>query len=155
MAEKERYEWFNQFDNRVVDNNELAIIDVVKRLNQQDKEIEELKEKYNKLYECYKKTASEDLKDKYDLAEKNEELKTQPAEIVEKIRNLAEKDFDFDTCTYCGEDVHNDVVLTKNDFNETLDKVLKEYKKIFKKHGLKVGADNSKVVESIYKESEF
>lgn len=34
-------------------------------------------------------------------------------------------------------------------------KILKEYKKIFKKHGLKVGADNSKVMESLYKESEF
>lgn len=34
-------------------------------------------------------------------------------------------------------------------------KILKEYKKIFKKHGLKIGADNSKVVESVYKESEF
>lgn len=35
------------------------------------------------------------------------------------------------------------------------EKILKDLKKIFKKHGLKVGADNSKVVESIYKESEF
>lgn len=34
-------------------------------------------------------------------------------------------------------------------------KILKELKKIFKKHGLKVGADNSKVVESIYGENEF
>lgn len=36
-------------------------------------------------------------------------------------------------------------------------KILKEYKKIFKKHGLKVGADNSKVVERLFfdKESEF
>lgn len=34
-------------------------------------------------------------------------------------------------------------------------KILKEYKKIFKKHGLKVGADNSKVVESIDRENEF
>ena len=42
MEKKERYEWFNQFDNRVVDNNELAIIDVVKRLNQQDKDIKYL-----------------------------------------------------------------------------------------------------------------
>ena len=34
-------------------------------------------------------------------------------------------------------------------------KILKEYKKIFKNHGLKVGADNSKVVESIDRENEF
>ena len=32
---------------------------------------------------------------------------------------------------------------------------MKEYKKIFKKHGLKVGADNSKVVESIDRENKF
>nr|DAE41341.1 MAG TPA: hypothetical protein [Caudoviricetes sp.] len=55
-----------------------------------------------------------------------QQLHSQPAEIVEKIRNLAEKDFDFDTCTCCGEDVHDDVVLTKSDFNEILDKVLKK-----------------------------
>lgn len=29
-------------------------------------------------------------------------------------------------------------------------KILKEYKKIFKKHGLKVGTDNSRVVERQY-----
>ena len=63
------------------------------------------------------------------IAELQQELKSQPAEIVEKIRNLAEKDFDFDICTCCGEDVHDDVVLTKNDFNKILDKVLKEYQK--------------------------
>ena len=42
-----------------------------------------------------------------------------------------------------------------DDAKEISKKILKEYKKIFKKHGLKVGADNSKVVESVYKESEF
>ena len=56
-----------------------------------------------------------------------QQLKSQPAEIVEKIRNLAEKDFDFDTCSCCGEDVHDDVVLTKSDFNKIINKVLKEY----------------------------
>ena len=34
-------------------------------------------------------------------------------------------------------------------------KILKEYKKIFKNHGLKVRADHSKVVESIDRENEF
>ena len=42
-----------------------------------------------------------------------------------------------------------------DDAKEISKKILKEYKKIFKKHGLKVGADNSKVVESIYGENEF
>lgn len=61
MEEKERYEWFNQFDNRVVDNNELAIIDVVKRLNQQDKEIIKLKEKIKQLKQSQKQLAIEEL----------------------------------------------------------------------------------------------
>lgn len=34
-------------------------------------------------------------------------------------------------------------------------KILKDLKKIFKKRGLKVGADNSRVVESVYGESKF
>ena len=42
-----------------------------------------------------------------------------------------------------------------NDAKKISKKILKEYKKIFKKHGLKVGADNSKVVESIDRENEF
>ena len=42
-----------------------------------------------------------------------------------------------------------------DDAKEISKKILKEYKKIFKKHGLKVGADNSKVVESIDRENEF
>jgi hypothetical protein len=72
--------------------------------------------------------------ERYDIGEMltentklRQQLKSQPAEIVEKIRNLAEKDFDFDTCTCCGEDVHDDVVLPKSDFNKILDKVLKKY----------------------------
>lgn len=39
-------------------------------------------------------------------------------EVCEEMRNLAEKDFDFDTCTCCCEDVHDDVVLTKSDFKK-------------------------------------
>lgn len=41
------------------------------------------------------------------------------------------------------------------DAKEISKKILKEYKKIFKRHGLRVGADNSKVVESIDRENEF
>lgn len=50
-------------------------------------------------------------------------------EVVQEIRNLVEKYFDFDTYICCGEDVHDDVVLTKSDFNKIIDKVLKEYQK--------------------------
>ena len=37
-----------------------------------------------------------------------------------------------------------------DDAKEISKKILKEYKKIFKKHGLKVGTDNSRVVERQY-----
>ena len=37
-----------------------------------------------------------------------------------------------------------------DDAKKIAKKILKEYKKIFKKHGLKVGADNSRVVERQY-----
>lgn len=105
MEEKERYE-LNDNDCIIDNEKDVAICDVcdvsespetlVDLLNQQDKRIKDLQS----------------------------ELKSQPAEIVEKIRNLAEKDFDFDTCTCCGEDVHDDVVLTKNDFNKILENCL-------------------------------
>ena len=49
----------------------------------------------------------------------------------------------------------NIYVQNIDDAKEISKKILKEYKKIFKKHGLKVGADNSKVVESIDRENEF
>lgn len=101
-----------------------------------DKEVNWLKgnRNYDQLKQSQKQLAIselEKLKEKRKYDEKidtlEQQLKNQPAEIVEKIRNLAEKDFDFDTCTCCGEDVHDDVVLTKNDFNKIIDKVLKEY----------------------------
>ena len=44
-----------------------------------EKENQQLKAKYDNLYKCYQKTSQEDLKDKYDLAEENEELKKQLA----------------------------------------------------------------------------
>lgn len=42
-------------------------------------ENQQLKAKYDNLYKCYQKTSQEDLKDKYDLAEENKELKEQLA----------------------------------------------------------------------------
>lgn len=48
-------------------------------------ENQQLKEKYDNLYKCYQKTSQEDLKDKYDLAEENEELKAENKRLKEKI----------------------------------------------------------------------
>lgn len=95
MEEKERYE-LNDNDCIIDNEKDVAICDV-----------------------CDVSESPETLVDLL-----KQQLKSQPAEIVEKIRNLAEKDFDFDTCTCCGEDVHDDVVLTKNDFNKILENCL-------------------------------
>ena len=93
------------------------IAELQKQLEEKEKEIRQLDNEKGMLLNNSMKL----------LKEKDDKLKSQPAEIVEKIRNLAEKDFDFDTCTCCGEDVHDDVVLQKSDFNKILDKVLKKY----------------------------
>ena len=98
MEEKERYEWNSPYDSAVRDNKNDDIINAIERLNEQDKRIKELeeelakqKEKYDKLYGCYKKTSNEDLYDKYRLAEETQQLKQQlhdlPKKIVEEITN--------------------------------------------------------------------
>ena len=98
MEEKERYEWNSPYDSVVRDNKNDDIINAIERLNEQDKRIKELeeelakqKEKYDKLYGCYKKTSNEDLYDKYRLAEETQQLKQQlhdlPKKIVEEIRD--------------------------------------------------------------------
>lgn len=53
------------------------------------------------------------------IVELQQELKTQPAEIVEKIRDLA------GDCFY--ENSKEDLLLTGSDFTEILDTILKEY----------------------------
>lgn len=45
-------------------------------------ENQQLKEKYVNLYKCYQKTSQEDLKYKYDLAEKNEKLKQSQKQLA-------------------------------------------------------------------------
>ena len=57
------------------------ISDLEAKLSESESELEKQKEKYDKLYGCYKKTSSEDLQDKYRLAEENEQLKKQLQEI--------------------------------------------------------------------------
>lgn len=100
------------------------IVELQQQIEKKEKSLEYFRERVEK--------AEKEIKDNYKqynqlVNEYNElitKLQSQPAEIVEKIRNLAEKDFDFDTCTCCGEDVHDDVVLTKNDFNKILENCL-------------------------------
>ena len=105
MEEKERYE-IHIYDDICVDLYDNGVLDISindtykleELLNQQDKRIKELeeelakqKEKYDKLYGCYKKTSNEDLYDKYRLAEETQQLKQQlhdlPKKIVKEITN--------------------------------------------------------------------
>ena len=100
------------------------IAELQKQLKEKEEEVE-TKNIINNLYKTTVSLRDNDFKDLvYENNSLKQQLKSQPAEIVEKIRNLAEKDFDFDTCTCCGEDVHDDVVLTKNDFNKILENCL-------------------------------
>ena len=104
MEEKERYEVISPNLNGYAyihdfkTDNVLNTYDSCDLLNQQDKRIKELeeelakqKEKYDKLYGCYKKTSNEDLYDKYRLAEETQQLKQQlhdlPKKIVKEIRD--------------------------------------------------------------------
>ena len=132
MEEKERYEWNSPYDSVVRDNKNDDIINAIERLNEQDKRIKELeeelakqKEKYDKLYGCYKKTSNEDLYDKYRLAEETQQLKQQlhdlPKEIVEEIRDVA-----GDYWEECG-NVPDLNTLTMEDFDEILDTILEKF----------------------------
>lgn len=109
---------------RYLNNAEQQIAELKKQVREKEEEVE-TKNIINNLYKTTVSLRDNDFKDLvYENNSLKQQLKSQPAEIVEKIRNLAEKDFDFDTCTCCGEDVHDDVVLTKNDFNKILENCL-------------------------------
>lgn len=60
------------------------IAELETKLAECESELGKQKEKYDKLYGCYKKTSNEDLKVKYLLAEENEKLKQQLAESEKK-----------------------------------------------------------------------
>ena len=64
------------------------ITDLETKLAECESELEKQKEKYDKLYGCYKKTSSEDLQDKYSLAEENEQLKKQLTEKEEEYQSF-------------------------------------------------------------------
>ena len=60
------------------------------QLDESKSEIEKQKQKYDNLYECYQKTSSDDLQDKYRLADEIDQLKQQlkdnTKQVCEKIR---------------------------------------------------------------------
>ena len=96
---EECFELLNQQDARIKELEEQlstatmyhgceALVNELKQENQQ------LKEKYDNLYKCYQKTSQEDLKDKYDLAEKNEELKAENKRLKEKISTQLQNNAD-------------------------------------------------------------
>lgn len=122
MKEKERYS-LEEFDDvdwelAIVDNKlgkSLIFEEIKNLLNYQDREInrlvkmlytttkhadklneenQQLKTKYDNLYKCYQKTSQKDLKDKYNLAEKNEKLKAEKERLKEKISTQLQNNAD-------------------------------------------------------------
>lgn len=69
--------------NKDRENEELK-----KQLAESESELEKQKEKYVRLYSCYKETLSKDLQDIYRIAEENKQLKQQFEGVEGKIRLL-------------------------------------------------------------------
>lgn len=86
---------------------------------EKDKEIE-TKNIVNNLYKTTVSLRDNDFKDLvYENNSLKQQLKSQPAEIVEKIKDLAGD--------YFYENSKEDLLLTGSDFTEILDAILKEY----------------------------
>ena len=82
--------WLNLAQSFRDENEKLQekITDLETKLAECESELEKQKEKYDKLYGCYKKTSSEDLQDKYSLAEENEQLKKQLTEKEKEYQSF-------------------------------------------------------------------
>nr|DAH47040.1 MAG TPA: hypothetical protein [Inoviridae sp.] len=125
---KERYERFGKYkikengenvNCRLFDTYETCII-----LNRQDKEIEELKEKYNKLYECYKKQSQKDLKTIYKYVNENQQLKqSQNQKTIEELEKLKLSILDFSNGYWHYFNKTGDAYITSED----LESCLKEF----------------------------
>lgn len=84
-----RYEWY-MGTQEIIDNETREFVDAIEVIDSLEQELKEQKEKYDHLYSCYKKTSSEDLQDKYRLAEENEQNLKNMFNAYSKI--LEEKD---------------------------------------------------------------
>ena len=72
-----------------LETKDQKIADLEAKLAESESELENQKEKYDKLYDCYKKTSNEDLQDKYRLAEEVEKLKK---ELIKKDKIIKDKE---------------------------------------------------------------
>ena len=140
MEEKERYKWsqdviaecaYEDYDyivdteNNIIFNDEyyFKLVDI---LNQQDKRIKELEGKI--LIQLNNNADNVNFME--NQRRENQQLKEQlhdlPKQIVREIRDVAEDYQDYDICEECGNiiDLHT---LSKKDFDEILDRILKKY----------------------------
>ena len=105
--------------HKTIYNQNQQIAELQKQLEEKDKEIE-TKNSINNLYKATVSLRDNDFKDLvYENNSLKQQLKSQPAEIVEKIKEIAIIDV---------EEYRNDPILYKIT-EEELDTILKEYQK--------------------------
>ena len=116
FADKGKAEEYVKIENaelqQQIEKKEKSLEYFRERVEKAEKEIKDNYNQYNQLVKEYNQL----LTDYNKLIKK---LKTQPAEIVEKIRDLAGN--------YFYENSEEDLLLTGGDFTEILDTVLKDY----------------------------
>lgn len=122
LTPKEKEVYYKGFDNC---ERQFAthIAELQKRLAEKDKEIEELKESKQYFIVNYDHIVNKLQK----------QLKSQPAEIVEKIKEWGQKHYNWvgDGTGYDGQD-YNECIgfnMAIDQLNEVLDKILKKYQK--------------------------
>ena len=135
MEEKERY-IIDRFDGDIFDTKKgyypsnQTICEII---NQQDKQIKELKKENKeleiKIDKCGTELVNAESLVSY-LENENQQLKQQlhdlPKKIVEEIRDVAGDYWDFNICEECG-NVPDLNTLTMEDFDEILDTILEKF----------------------------
>ena len=126
MEEKERYEWrysSKVLKHYIVDNRDckqLGYKEIFALLNQQDKRIKELE----LLLNADKKMEANSVKGFEKLKQENQQLKSQPKEIVEKVRAYCNiKWFDPEFV----DKERQETVVSYAELINFLDTILKEY----------------------------
>lgn len=109
------------------------IAELQKQLEEKEKEIEDLKRKVNYAVEDLRNTGMRFELETFRANKLEDELKSQPAEIVEKIKKWGQKHYNWvgDGTGYDGQDYNECIGFNTaiNQLNEVLDTLLKEYQK--------------------------
>lgn len=157
MEEKERYEYYkgtteifdNELDNIVEDvvdrlntqdynkrellkvkqNQDQQIAELQKQLEEKDKEIEDLKRKVNYAVDDLRNTGMRFELETFRADRLQDELKSQPAEIVEKIRKQIFNHFNVNNMEEYESLSMLDSLFTADAVTDMLDDILKEYQK--------------------------